>query len=139
MPKLTEEEKKEHRRIATARYRLKKGIAVGAKRGRPAAGIERTVDNSGVVPVVKEEPVFLKPKKRINKDSTFDDVCDYILEICDNLVNCPNPAAWASAANTMHRVLETMIKLQPPKPVEPIKRPRVQIVIDETEPQEDEE
>ena len=26
MPKLTEEERKEHRRIATARYRLKKGV-----------------------------------------------------------------------------------------------------------------
>lgn len=139
MPKLTEEERKEHRRIATARYRLKKGVAVGTKPGRPATGTVKFVDNSGVVPVVKEEPVFIKPKKRISKDSNFDEVCDYILDICDSLVNCPNPAAWASAANTMHRVLETMIKLQPPKPVEPIKRPRVQIVIDETEPQEDEE
>lgn len=139
MPKLTEEERKEHRRIATARYRLKKGVAVGTKRGRPASGYTKTVDNTGVVPVVREEPVFIKPKKRINHDSTFEERLDYIMEICDNLVNCPNPAAWASGGALMHKALETMIKLAPPKTVEPVKRPRVEVVIQDDEPKEDEE
>lgn len=126
----TEEERKERRRIAQARYRLKQGTKVGCPPGRPPRGKIRTLAD-WAPQVVKEISVLPKPKRKINANSTIEEIREWITEVCLNLSNCDNPAAWASAASIMQRNLELLIKLTPPPKPEPEERERVQIEIEE--------
>lgn len=126
----SEEERAQRRAITQARYRLSKGVKVGLPPGRPPAGQIRTI--ADVVPkVIQQKPRIVLPKRKLSANATTEEIREWVVGVCESLANCENPAAWASAASIMQRNLELLIKLEPPKPVEPKKRPRIEILIDE--------
>lgn len=128
----SEEERAQRRAIAQARYRLSKGVKVGLPPGRPPAGQVRTIADYAPK-VVQQKSQIILPKRQLSAHASADEIREWIIEVCDSLSKCDNPAAWASAASIMQRNLELLIKLEPPKPVEPKKRPRCEILIDENE------
>lgn len=127
----TEEERKLAKKHALDRHRLKKGMAVGCTGGRPPAGLKREVKDIGGIQVVRETYDFPAPKMKLTATSTPDDIRKWIVQVCENLSNCPVPAAWASAATIMQRNLELYLKLTPPPPPPREERPRATIIINE--------
>lgn len=128
----TEEERKLARKHAMDRYRLRHGEAVGMGGGRLPAGIKREVVDVGTK-IIRETYEVPLPKIKLTADSTVEDIRKWIVQVCENLSNCPQPAAWASAATIMQRNLELLIKLTPPPAPVREERPRITITLDDDE------
>ncbi|MDR0367072.1 MAG: hypothetical protein LBH41_00655 [Rickettsiales bacterium] len=129
--KLTDEERAARRKITTARYRLKKGHVPGAV-GKPPQNEERTVIKMEGATLVERKPKFvLKTTKTLDRNSTPEDIYEWIIEVCQDLKGSDVPAAWAAAASNMYKVAESLERRLPPPEVKVKPRPRIAVVIEE--------
>lgn len=145
---LTDEEREERRlalqRARQERYRLRKGdLRVGRPRGRRKDD-EEVVSISSAAGVVvhkiqKKDPEWRPmPKAMLTKDSKLEDLLPWAMEVAEELRQSPNPAAWASALNSVLKILEFLDKKIPPSLPDVKPRPRQIIIIDEEQESDDE-
>lgn len=147
MPKilnLTDEQKearkKELARLRAQRFRLRHGdLSVGL--GKLKKGETATTTYAGqtvVHRIEKEEKWRPSPETVLTKDSKLEDLLPWAMEVAEELRQTPNPAAWASALNSVLKILEYLDKKIPPSLPDVKPRPRQVIVIEEDEVRDDE-
>lgn len=145
---LTDEEKEERRkamhRANQMRYRIKKGdLSVGRPRGRTRDD-EEVVSVSSAAGVVvhkiqkKDAEWRPMPKAILTKDSKLEDLLPWAMEVAEELRQSPNPAAWASALNSVLKILEFLDKKIPPSLPDVKPRPRQTIIIEEEQGDDEE-
>lgn len=143
---LTEEEKKERQRelnrLRVEKYRIKHGdLRVGRPRGGLKQDEEITSEIKGntlIHRVEKKEPVWRpSPTTQLTRDSKLEDLLPWAMEVAEELRQNPAPAAWASALNSVLKIIEFLDKKIPPTMPDVKPRPRQLIVIDDEQEEEE--
>lgn len=142
--KMTEEEKKAHQRelgrLRVERYRARHGDK-SLGRGQTHKGEKiTTIEKGGALIHIKEAAQAWRPeiKTRLTRDSKLEDLLPWAMEVAEELRSNPTPAAWASALNSVLKIIEYLDKKLPPKMPEVKPRPR-QVIVIEDETKETEE
>lgn len=142
MKELTEEELEEKRRKnreRVTRYRVKHGI-LSTGRGQVKRGEKVTSEiKNGVLVHTRERDEWRpQPQTHLTKDSKLEDLLPWAMEVAEELRCNPTPAAWASALNSVLKIIEYLDKKLPPTMPEVKPRPRKVIVLsDEKEETEE--
>lgn len=136
--KYSDEELKEHRRITQIKYRAAHGVRVGTPAGRPKqnTGVITTTRQIGDVIISSNEeqkPYIPTTNIKLTKDSKIEDILQWCMDLAESLKDCPYPAAWASALQSVLKIVQILDAKLPPPIVEPKPRPRMAIIIDEDE------
>lgn len=140
----TPEERKarerELNRLRVERHRIKHGdLRVGRGRIKDDEEVTTTIsDNKIIHRIEKKEPAWRPmPTTQLTKDSKLEDLLPWAMEVAEELRQNPAPAAWASALNSVLKIIEFLDKKIPPTMPDVKPRPRQTIIIEDVK--EDEE
>lgn len=78
-----------------------------------------------------------RPTITLHKKSTIEDMREWCMDVAEELRQCSVPAAWASALNSILKLIENLDKKMPQKLPEVKERPRATIIIEDDEAEEE--
>lgn len=132
-----EERKRRLSRERQLKYRLKKGdTSVGLGQLKKGEVAETEVIGKNIIIHNRrkdDEDWMPRTDLELTKNSKLEDLLPWALEVAEQLKQSPAPAAWASALNSVLKIIEHLDKKLPQVLPTPKPRPRQIIEIEENE------
>lgn len=137
---VSDEERRRQTRERVARYRLKHGeMNVGRGQTKRGEVVTSEYKNGVMIHTREREEWRPEPQIHLTKDSKLEDLLPWAMEVAEELRSNPTPAAWASALNSVLKIIEYLDKKLPPKMPDVKPRPRQVIVLSDDKENEDSE
>lgn len=129
--KVSEEQKRQARNMAAARYRIKKGHIPGA------VGIHRTnmehkeeVIGGAIVITQKPKPIPIPKATSLPDNPTLDDMKQFVIQMARDAAEVGSAPAMIAAAQTLQKEIDRWEKSNPPQAEPPKPRPRIPVEIE---------